>query len=181
MMTCHDGRITPCNLCAMQPRPNTWGHQPCIACCSAPSSFPGSHPMQPPSIELSLAVLALVRHRRRPAATVCVLGVLPLGLDVVLEQVERGGGLQLAGRPDVVVEAAHACKRGRCSALLLPSRTAPMIPQSPNYCLYLNLTTRSPRRSRMCTQILRTGHTCSSTAWHVDYQTRESNGSPADA
>lgn len=35
-----------------------------------------------------------------------VLGVLPLGLNVLLEQVEGGSGLQLAGSADVVVQAA---------------------------------------------------------------------------
>lgn len=34
----------------------------------------------------------------------CVLGVLPLGLDTILEQVVCGRGLQLTGGLDVVVQ-----------------------------------------------------------------------------
>lgn len=37
-----------------------------------------------------------------------VLGVLPLWLDTILEQIVRGHRLQLAGRLDVVVETAPA-------------------------------------------------------------------------
>lgn len=61
--------------------------------------------MEPPGVE-QLAGVGRPRHRRGPAAAVGVLGVLPLGRDAVLEEVVRRAGLQLAGRLDVVVQAA---------------------------------------------------------------------------
>lgn len=67
-----------------------------------------THRVQPPRVERGLAVW---RARRVcvPRPAVRVLGVLPLWLDAVLEQVVRGARLQLAGGLDVVVQAAWVC------------------------------------------------------------------------
>ena len=70
-----------------------------------------THPMQPPRIQLGLAVGPLARHRRCPAATVDVLGILPLGLNMILEEIERRSRLQLPRRPYVVVQAARSRKK----------------------------------------------------------------------
>lgn len=53
-----------------------------------------------------------------------VLGVLPLGLDAVLEQVVRGRGLQLAGRLDIVVQTACRQQGGGCSSSFMSCRRA---------------------------------------------------------
>ncbi len=63
-------------------------------------------PMEPPCVELGLAAGALAGHGGGPAASVGTLRVLPLGLDVLLKEVECRRGLQRARRLDVVVQAA---------------------------------------------------------------------------
>jgi anaerobic C4-dicarboxylate transporter len=62
--------------------------------------------MQPPGVQYLLAV-GCAWCTAVPGASMCVLGVLPLGLNPILEQVVCSGGLQLAGGLDVVVQTVE--------------------------------------------------------------------------
>ena len=88
-----------------------------------------THQVEPPGVE-QLPWVRCPRQRGRPAAAVRVLGVLPLGLDPVLEQVVCGAGLQLARRLDVVVQAkegsiGQAGRSGAQEAAAADAHTAP--------------------------------------------------------